>query len=892
MGDSGRRRGSMRDVIDEDLPPTTDRGRYREYSTLPHNSTLRPRDHSRWSSLEEKGDRIVNDNIIAETRDRLYDSSYYRSMSPGFDGLEQQKWSNAPDKKWSQSRRYGERRRSRSRGLEKSRSRSPFCSRGTKRARDWSRSRSTSRSKGSIRGHSRSHSPRYDQGPESHRWSDRKSSRGRSSQACKDFEAGMCRKGSQCRFIHSDNEPRDDEPLDSDIDGRWKCKQELGHGSKYNYDKAADEFSDAYHGENGPSRIRPRGSVTCRDFVKGSRRYGESCRFSHSTENDHVDRSFRNAPVDTDHGHNLTEARRSLCKFFLSGNCRRDNCRFSHDTSLSNEHEDGIHDKVGGRIVGMLGDWKGPRHEDRIHDKVGGRMVGTLDDRKGPWDDPEKPATTRTTSKWGASVDADMDLSEDVSVGRRGDERWGYSLDDEMKDWERNNSSLNRVHYHSHNRTNDENGRCDSAKAMVIENSFGEQQIPTYQEYRSRSLDKRAPHIQNHNLRLEAAQDYLSSPSANPQVFMNSGTHQYQGIAEYNRGPVLESGALYEPKDCRNSNGQSVNPEIRSAFGDNSSVLGMKGQQILSPISNAWKVNLNEPTHVVFPSNVNERINWKQSTIQHMPEPSSYSYFPVRAPNEQFAPLSTSSITESSVNNTHAVHVAKIFLDEIKTQLHTVLDPSTLMATASSQMLLHPVPADCPQNISNPTRSIDQHPLLKNDSGNAANDQKARELLSSLSVINLQLSTLHQNGDPKVEVNDDSKENQHEATKELEVNDNGEKSNMSKIEADNNDSNRADDQGKEEGGNNIKDEKVIRLFKIALVELVKDILKPKWKEGKMSREVHKTVVKKAVDKVTITIQAEHVPKTQEKIEQYLSSNRLKISKLVQAYMERSLKAGS
>ncbi|KAG9153451.1 hypothetical protein Leryth_025746 [Lithospermum erythrorhizon] len=833
MRDSGRRRGSVSDVVHKDIPPYTDRGRYHEYSDLPQNNLSRPRDHSRWSSLEEKGDAIVKDKIdAAGTRERLHNSSYYKSVSPGFDGLEKQKWSNTPDKQWTQPHRYGERRRSRSRGLEKSRSRSPGWGRGRNRVRDSSRSRSRSRSrsKGSIRGQSRSRSPFYDQGPESHcshRWNDRKSGHGRSSQTCKDFVAGLCRRGSQCRFPHSDNVLRDDEPVDSDIAGRWKGKQEPGHGSKYHYDKAADKFSDTYYGENEPSRGRARGAVTCRDFVKGNCRYGESCRFSHTDENNNVDRSIGNVPVERDHRHNSNNAGRTLCKYFLAGNCRRDNCRFSHDTPRSGELK------------------------DRIHDKSEGETMGTLDELNAPLrDEPEKSVNSRRISKWGPIVDADMDLSEDVFVGRRGDDRWGHSEEDETKSCEHDIKGLNRDNYHSDNGTNDENSiRMVADKATVVENSPGESQPnQTNAEFRSQSEDKHAPHIPNQNLGGDAVQHYLSSPSANPHLSMTSGTHQYQEMAEHNRGPALESGVLYEIMGCRNSNGESANQEIGSTFCD-------KGQQMFSPIPNALKVDLNESAHVVYPSNMNLQINCLQSTIQHMPEPCAHSSFPVQAPNDQFTPLNTLPIHVSSVQSLPAVDVAKSFL------------------------------ADCQQNYSNSTRSLDQLPVLKND-------RKARELLSSLSMINPQLSTLHQSANSKVE-NDDSEENPHASTQELEVVDNDEKLNMSsKTEADNNCSNRADDQTKGEVGNTNKDEKAIRLFKNALVDLVKDILKPKWKEGKMSREVHKSVVKKVVDKVTVTIQAEHVPNTQEKIEQYLSSNRPKISKLVQAYAERSLKTGS
>nr|XP_043607181.1 zinc finger CCCH domain-containing protein 38-like isoform X2 [Erigeron canadensis] len=96
--------------------------------------------------------------------------------------------------------------------------------------------------------------------------------------------------------------------------------------------------------------------------------------------------------------------------------------------------------------------------------------------------------------------------------------------------------------------------------------------------------------------------------------------------------------------------------------------------------------------------------------------------------------------------------------------------------------------------------------------------------------------------------------------------------------------------GKLEEGNIGNDEKAMRQFKIALVEFVKEILKPTWKEGKMSREVYKNIVKKVVEKVTSTVQGVQIPRTQEKVDHYLAFSKSKITKLVEAYVGRFQKA--
>lgn len=90
-------------------------------------------------------------------------------------------------------------------------------------------------------------------------------------------------------------------------------------------------------------------------------------------------------------------------------------------------------------------------------------------------------------------------------------------------------------------------------------------------------------------------------------------------------------------------------------------------------------------------------------------------------------------------------------------------------------------------------------------------------------------------------------------------------------------------------GKKIKEAKDIRMFKCALIEFVKDILKPKWKEGQLSKEAHKTIVKKVVEKVSGSLQGPNVPQTQEKVDLYLLASKPKLSKLVQAYVEKFVK---
>ncbi|KAH7430706.1 hypothetical protein KP509_08G010400 [Ceratopteris richardii] len=81
----------------------------------------------------------------------------------------------------------------------------------------------------------------------------------------------------------------------------------------------------------------------------------------------------------------------------------------------------------------------------------------------------------------------------------------------------------------------------------------------------------------------------------------------------------------------------------------------------------------------------------------------------------------------------------------------------------------------------------------------------------------------------------------------------------------------------------------LKLLKTAVADYVKDILNPCWKEGNISKEAFKSLVKKIVDKVVGSLQAHQIPKSQENVDQYMAQSHAKISKLVQGYLDRMKK---
>ncbi|KAJ6827811.1 uncharacterized protein M6B38_365130 [Iris pallida] len=86
-----------------------------------------------------------------------------------------------------------------------------------------------------------------------------------------------------------------------------------------------------------------------------------------------------------------------------------------------------------------------------------------------------------------------------------------------------------------------------------------------------------------------------------------------------------------------------------------------------------------------------------------------------------------------------------------------------------------------------------------------------------------------------------------------------------------------------------KDCRSMRLFKIALANFVKEVLKPSWRQGNMSKEAFKTIVKKTVNKVSGAMSSHQIPKSQAKINQYVESSQRKLTKLVTGYVDKYVK---
>lgn len=84
-------------------------------------------------------------------------------------------------------------------------------------------------------------------------------------------------------------------------------------------------------------------------------------------------------------------------------------------------------------------------------------------------------------------------------------------------------------------------------------------------------------------------------------------------------------------------------------------------------------------------------------------------------------------------------------------------------------------------------------------------------------------------------------------------------------------------------------ERSMKHFKISIAAFVKEVLKPSWRQGNMSKEAFKTIVKKTVDKVSGAMKNHQIPKSQSKINHYIDSSRGKLTKLVMGYVDKYVK---
>lgn len=875
-----------------------------DWSDLEANDGLKSNDNfelDSWEPLSGNGgaQKDVRDNRefneVSETmRGWVADNSYSMRTSPSFDGRVQKRYGRSPRNNWRQSNRGRSRSRSRSRGRSKTLGRSVSSS------RSWSRSRSRSRSL--------SRSPHVDFKRDSYGFSERsRNGSGVSSQRCRDFVAGRCSRGSQCRFLHQDNlNYRDGGRSEIDQAESWESRQEHRRASRYAdaegpIDYPRDKvvrggYGNQYDGEKDvPVRNNSRSNVRCNDFLKGKCHRGSSCKFSHhGASGDRYDRH------DRDHERKREPHRVGgiLCKYFAMGKCfNGDRCRFSHDDPPCDSPE--------GR----------PRD---------GKWGHNLDDENKPWEDTKWNGAAASdiakSSEWGSNDNGNKNFTDSMVADKSIGNSWGQSLDNENKPWatsaSKDKASEGDSWGSSHWRARSNIANTGIPELMSSAKlSVKEEPLLTPLGSQAQTLNGISRPAHEQNIMQDTSSLQLATSFMRPTVSGDSYVQQHLGKSGDNTAMVDGSShdrvnfsghTLHVPRQSFNKDGDNLGSQPPLSLNETSQSQHMCN---LNPL-NGHTIDLNGPVQRInSPLNLQSQTQFCQGKSVETPEmmeckvPQVISGTPrnfiTNNPVGQMSSLSE-SLAQVFGNGQQLLQPYAVLNTPNSMDLVSSHSNTAGLVPSITSMTVQPNAATCFQEQyqaeslepSKPGSSSQPHGYLLNPSeqktlvpskGFSLSMMSASAGTNSAEMIKIGNSEDEHCKSPKMkqqepvansEVKGNIKEVAEECKQELE------KGHPENLDAD----------GGVDEGNRIKDEKGMRIFKNALVEFVKEILKPTWKEGQMSREVHKTIVKKVVDKVTGTIQGEHVPKTQEKIDHYLSYSKPKLTKLVQAYVEKFLKS--
>ncbi|KAH1082924.1 hypothetical protein J1N35_022685 [Gossypium stocksii] len=869
------------------------------------------------------------------------DETYSMKMSPGLDDWRLKKRHSSPKGDWNGSHRS--------------------------RSRSWSRSRSRSRSRSPVR------SVRWQSGL--HERTRNRS--GVSTQLCKDFVAGRCRRGSQCHFLHQDIQSRED---------GWDNRQKRAGVSKY---ITHDDCKD-YLVKSG------RSTDCCTEYLKGNCRRGASCRFAHDGATDGFSRRTTNEisserentkrnRIRTPDRDGEREARRSSdipCKFFASGNCHNGKyCRFSHHgqaraspdrrsrgdrgvwcpSSINVDRlQDGPTLRDTDASFNVNKSWNAPERSD----------ANVINEAEIPWTGPkwsDLDASNDANNSWTGSKWSDAEASNDVNnswtgskwsdtgaylgatkfskdtIGKKGaaeprfsnwsmDERWQHNYDVSGKNIEAD------VQYKTVDIDKDEQTprKIENSGVNIgvsepkgAEESLGDMEMSPEWNYKIQSSVKKELshgskpalvetllHSQERNITEEASgQVHDGLAALQPMLTEKSNVHQ-DHLIRCSSGVALPC--------VSNALNTTSNSHIVLNFSINNTPLPSFDQPGPSP-STLPCSNLNEvgQSQVTIPSNEvtmkdaqngllfqeekrSNELNIGDANVLHGNSGSKSTQTMVS--NEQLTQLTNLSaslaqlfgkgqqlpLLHAALNAHNGMQVTSI----ANSGGH--IEPDSMPNLQPDQDITFPKQYDPISDSIEPAKKqgTDTKPLgfsiqpvaEKNTDGQP--EMLANKLLPSSLLCSNNDDDYHNDLSSRREPDFDShKPNQLEpvASSEAKKKNEGVEE-TKKAEGENGPSESGDADDKTDEAKKSKDSKGIRAFKFALVEFVKDLLKPTWKEGQIGKEAYKNIVKKVVDKVIATVQGTNIPQTPEKIDQYLSFSKPKLSKLVQAYVEKFQKS--
>ncbi|XP_030543704.1 zinc finger CCCH domain-containing protein 38 [Rhodamnia argentea] len=811
-----RRRHSSKWDLKEDPPVSPKKMDYRAWSgraDMPiYDGRLQPRRGSvdaahingqRWSNVEDKNVPKRHDLEFSSRELMLANRSLHRDGIVGVDGG--RKSDPVPwDRDGSYSTRMSPgldewRKRNRSRSPKNKSDRSPGS-----RSRNWRTSPSRSRSP--VHG-SRKDSGIYDKS---------RSRTGVSSQLCKEFAVGRCRRGSDCRFLHQGNQQYNDS---------WESRHKKSGSTR--------EYSE-----------RNRSSELCNNFQRGTCRWGASCRYIHSDVPGKVYPKEAAAAGEND--------------------------QRKRDLSLELVGEGESHKRTAPSDP-RITDWS-----------LNNRWEHKSGEESKLWDDQTRHNPLNMDQKQLPQ------LETSVKLGMREPRATEIFIGDTnmSPDWHYQPQSSNQV-------TDDRSKETYGAPSLIHKETL----VASHQQDQSldasvqmyQSSTTQRPGTEDSCLRMDNFREngllYSSNANINKTVGLLTDSYVHpdavhkQNIGQNNHKPC----AMVPPMSNVGQHQLGLPSDPRKA--------GNIVTSLIKPLSEEG-ISVNHP-HVTD-------ANTLQVTSANPPVPAMMSGERLVQLNNLSASLA--QILEAGKQlpqlyaalNSHQGMDVPSLLSSVT--LGNQATPFLSSLSVGSQKHYDPISDSIePKKPDSNEKQVHSSNIVANESTQASSSS-----LPPPSVAVMPNGTVSLNASGSVSNHESHQTSQLELDESLKVKD------SSKLREDEEKEKVSDESKKGKGKDPLEDEhlesvegvtkdgenkkskeaKTLRAFKFALVEYVKELLKPTWKEAQIGKEAYKTIVKKAVDKVTSTMQGANIPQSQEKIDQYLSFAKPKLTKLVQAYVEK------
>ncbi|XP_020683869.2 zinc finger CCCH domain-containing protein 55-like [Dendrobium catenatum] len=669
--------------------------------------------------------------------------------------------------------------------------------------------------------------------------------------ACRDFAAGRCRHGSECIYLHEDGGSRQierhhDSASPDERESRFErgrhqgcvsresltdSTQKINYSREKSFRRHDDHFDDKR--DNNEQRKHYMSNETCFDFTRNRCHRGASCRYIHHETSIDGERKVRDEL--SGRVHNTRDGRTSFghlepqrvssvpCKFFLEGRCRHgENCRFFHQVGPLSNAEDRLHPC--GRKDADFANNILPIPSAGQNFQQSGQSQIALQVMHA-----QKFASNSPSQQFVPLLPLNGKM---LQVINQSGQNPVTSLHEPSGAHHFIANMQNRsTHPPESNPQKFEYGRQAQA-GLLVQSHVGNQQNPIVNERIQQNHP--LPHNGQSEPRFTVSGQILQNlPSqvghSRQDIIVTGDTRQILPqnvqIQQHSFPSLVSNGQIHlvAPKPPLNPEKISSDEKDRQLTSENN--LNAQALQQSKQIASGkplQEADLSEIKSSVF--NSDNLITHKFVTTEQAAKITDLSASLVQF----FGTAALNSQTRTGILPPADVSPGSLV---------TVVAPLLTEIQGSITNLNHSAPSALTvlEKSHKQIRTMEQ---IQEGGDASAKEAENFEKLHNKEELSAPL----QNGDPEVRRDGDAKRS--------------------------------------------KENKGFRMFKCALVELVKDMLKPTWKEGQLSKEAHNTIVKKVVDKVTGSVQGHNAPQTQEKIDLYISNSKAKLSKLVQAYVEK------